>query len=159
LRFHAAGSSAACHLDRRHGPGLGIKRPLLDEAVLNRAGKAGVDVVLGVTVTGLREAADGRFDAAMVESGVFPARVIVAADGLRPRLRRQAGLDRAVSPHRYGVGAHATVLGNAGDCVDVYVTRDHEVYVTPVSASEVNIALLVGESTARTFAGRVRERF
>lgn len=159
LRLTLGSHSAEGNLSPKGHRGLGINRSTLDAALVEKAASVGVEVVLGVTVTGLETNRTGSFEAALAEGHRFPGRVVVAADGLRSRLRNQNGLDAKKSSRRYGVAAHAHVPAAAGDRVDVYVGRGYEAYITPVGPSEVNLALLLDGDTANSFGGALRERF
>src|SRR4051812_34165835 len=95
--------------------GMGVKRELLDAALLNQARARGVDVALGVTATRLLDDTQpGRFAAVQTNHGELRAKVVIAADGLGSRMRREAGLDRPSSVRRYGVSAHFNLGAMSG---------------------------------------------
>lgn len=119
-----------------HAGGLGVRRLELHEALVRRAGQVGVDLRWGVKAGGLVEGG--------VETGegVFQARWIVGADGLRSQVRRWAGLDGGEGPlPRYGVRRHFA-MAPWSEFVEVYWGPDREAYVTPVAADQVGVALL-----------------
>ena len=155
VRFNAGPHAAIASL--AGGPGLGIRRELLDAALVDAARAAGVNVHTRTTVTGLRRRA-GRVEAVQTSDGLIPARAFVAADGLQSSLRRVAGLD-AGAGSRYGVTAHVTLAAQPQPLVDIYFERGFELYLTPVGGHDVNVALLLRKSAMRPFAGRVRETF
>jgi flavin-dependent dehydrogenase len=84
--------------------------------------------------------------------------VVVGADGIRSLIRRKLGLDQ---PHgrrrRYGVRAHFTFPRGhpLPDYVTVYRDPGAESYTTPVSATELEVALLVERGRMKAFAGRL----
>jgi flavin-dependent dehydrogenase len=120
----------------RGSPGWGIRRIDLHRALLRRARESGVEAFWGVRAIALRE------DGVDTDRGLFPARWIVAADGLHSRLRRQAGLDAAPARRRrYGVRRHFA-LEPWSDFVEVYWSEGCEAYVTPVGPRRVGVALL-----------------
>jgi len=84
LRFTMDGVSAEAPVGREVRGALGVQRSRLDEALMLRAGEAGVEVRLGVEARELRRI-DGRFSIDV--EGVTDARMIVAADGLRSGVR------------------------------------------------------------------------
>jgi flavin-dependent dehydrogenase len=86
-------------------------------------------------------------------------RVVVAADGLRSRLRHAAGLQKQLRRRRYGVSAHYEMPSAPGDGVEVYFRPSYEVYVTPVGGSLVNVAVLLDAATARRLGGRLEGAF
>jgi flavin-dependent dehydrogenase len=93
---------------------LGVRRGILDAALLERARAAGVEVVAGARVSGVvRTSPDGRVcgvrarlpgDAA---EDLLGARLVVGADGRRSRVARALGLEaHARWPDRLGLAAH-----------------------------------------------------
>ncbi|MDO8307010.1 MAG: NAD(P)/FAD-dependent oxidoreductase [Actinomycetota bacterium] len=120
-----------------HGPGRGVRRTVLHQALRRRAEAAGVafvtDRVTSVVATGTS-----------VEAGGITARYLVGADGLHSSVRAATGLDReARGPQRFGVRQHFRVEPWT-DLVEVYWLPDVEVYVTPVADDVVGIAVLGG---------------
>jgi flavin-dependent dehydrogenase len=158
LRFIAGPHHAAAPLGHNGSHGLGIMRSVLDPALLATAEHAGANVRRGVICRGLARSADGWF-ALRTDSGLLSGRVIVAADGLRSRLRREAGLDRPVRGRRYGISAHVRLAASNPSSVDVYIERGRELYVTPVSDGVANVALLLGAGAMRAFAGHPEAAF
>ena len=157
VRFHAGGATASAPLSG--GGGLGIRREHLDPLVLARAAAVGVDVRRGVTVRGLLR--DGhRLLGLSTDHGDFSARAVVGADGLHSRMRRLASLEARRPGTRYGISAHV-VLHPATQAafVDVFFEHGYELYVTPVSAKEANVALLLRKPAMQSFAGCLATRF
>ncbi|MBV9082980.1 MAG: FAD-dependent monooxygenase, partial [Acidobacteriaceae bacterium] len=69
-------------------------------------------------------------------------RFVVAADGQNSGLRREAGLNRVIGERRrYGFRRHYRVLPWSRD-MELYWGPRGQIYVTPVSAHEVCLALL-----------------
>jgi menaquinone-9 beta-reductase len=111
-----------------NGPGLGIRRTVLHSALINRAAQLGVQLCWNARNASLRQ--------------LPAARLIIAADGQNSLLRREAGLHRVRAEHkRYGFRRHYKVAPWSGD-VEVYWGPRSQIYVTPVSASEVGVATL-----------------
>ncbi|GAA2004241.1 NAD(P)/FAD-dependent oxidoreductase [Catenulispora subtropica] len=119
----------------RDGPGRGVRRTVLHEALADRAEAAGVEV-LTERVTEFCQYPDH------VEALGFKARYLVAADGLHSTVRRACGLDPA-APRvpRYGLRRHFRVAPWT-DFVEVHWGRDSEAYVTPVDEKLVGVAIL-----------------
>lgn len=156
------------HADHRFaaGPGRGVRRTVLHEALWKRAADVGASFLHG-RVTGLRQ------DAAGVEVEVAPggttdgigadgagrapvtlrAGWVLGCDGLHSAVRRLAGLhvgrgpgvDRPAS-HRYGLRRHFRVPPWS-DLVEVHWSPAVEAYVTPVGAGTVGVALLGPRAT------------
>jgi flavin-dependent dehydrogenase len=153
------------HADHRFaaGPGRGVRRTALHEALGKRAADVGASFLHG-RVTGLRQDATG------VEAEVAPggdvngtcadrigagrapvtlrAGWVLGCDGLHSTVRRLTGLDAGTGPragrpasHRYGLRRHFQVAPWT-DLVEVHWSPTVEAYVTPVGADAVGVALL-----------------
>lgn len=124
----------------RRGPGLGVRRTALVEALAAVARDAGATLRFGVEVEGLETFAK----AAMLKTAAGPveATVVVAADGLGSPLRAAAGLDGgAPGPRRFGLRRHLALAPWSG-CVEVHFSPHAEAYVTPVGPRTVGVAFL-----------------
>ena len=116
--------------------GLGVRRTELHAVLVRRAEEVGVDLRWGVKAEGLTD------EGVRTDQGIFAARWIVGADGLRSQVRSWAGLDGKLSPlRRFGVRRHFAVAPWS-DCVEVHWGPECEAYVTPVSGDELGIAVL-----------------
>jgi len=113
---------------------LGVRRTTLHARMLESAQRCGVQFLWRTEVTRL-------LDRAVIAGGrIIRTRWIVGADGANSRVRRWIGLN----PHcfylrRYGFRQHYR-LRPWSDCVDVYWEDHGQIYVTPVSDSEVCLA-------------------
>ena len=117
-------------------PGLGIRRTVLHQVLVDRAMAAGVQALWKVRVCGLDERG------LLTDEGHLRAQWIVGADGLHSRVRRWAGLDRGRARfHRNGVRRHFRVEPWT-DLVEVHWTDGSEAYVTPVASQQVGVAVL-----------------
>ncbi len=131
------------YLDRRRsvtadfsaGPGLGVRRTTLHEALRHAVAEAGV-CVRPLKVAALQQDAEG------VDVEGLRSRYLVAADGLHSKVRRTLGLDaRSRGPARYGLRCHLRATPWS-DYVDVHWGEGVEAYVTPVATDLVGVALL-----------------
>lgn len=119
------------------GPGLGVRRTTLSQALATRAEAVGVrrvQVRAGVP----------RQDEEGVDVAGVRARWCVAADGLHSPTRRALGLDaprRASARARFGLRRHYRTAPWS-EHVDVLWARDAEAYVTPVAPDVVGVAVL-----------------
>ena len=162
VTFHAGGGTATALFRGRSA--LGVERTRLDQMLLDNARTAGVDVHEGVTVRALGRGPSGEPSALVTDYGLEPARVIVAADGLHSRLRRQADLDKPARSQRYAVAAHVDAP-EAREIIEIFVLKDCEVYVTPAQDNRLNVTCLGDRSLIRAlspdrwagFASLVRE--
>jgi flavin-dependent dehydrogenase len=124
------------------GGGLGVRRTELHAALVRRAEEVAVDLRWGVKAEGLGP------EGVATPQGVFGARWIVGADGLRSQVRRWAGLEAGEGRfRRFGVRRHYA-MAPWSDFVEVHWGPGCEAYVTPVGRDEVGIALLWGGGKA-----------
>lgn len=135
----------------RSGPGRGVRRTGLQAALAERAGELGVDLLTG-RVVGLDQDADS-VTAQLAEPGSLGAsagiraRWVLGADGLHSTVRELTGLAApSGGARRFGLRRHFAIAPWS-DLVEVHWTQvpqtgPAEVYVTPVAADEVGIAVL-----------------
>ncbi len=123
------------------GVGWGIRRTTLIEAMVHRARELGVEIRYGSKVHEWSLTNDGRVDL-KTDDDLLHAGILVGADGLHSRIRREAGLERpSHGPTRYGVRRHFQTTPWT-EFVEVHWTAGAEAYVTPVGPDEVGVALL-----------------
>jgi flavin-dependent dehydrogenase len=134
----ADGSLRASHTFTA-GPGRGVRRTVLQEALAARAAALGVRVVRG-RVRDLTQ--DGASVRLLLEGGAPPleARFVIAADGLHSTVRRAVGAAGGSDGRRYAVRRHAAVAPWSTE-VEVHWGRSLEAYVTPVGPDEVGVAV------------------
>jgi flavin-dependent dehydrogenase len=129
--------------------GLGIRRTALSAALLARAREVGVEVVPGADVTAHRR--EGGAIRAVTADHAFPARVLVAADGLASPTRLREGLDAPAPPRpRFGIRRHYAVPPWA-EAVEVHFGEGAEAYVTPAGEGRVGIAILFEQTDTASF--------
>jgi flavin-dependent dehydrogenase len=117
------------------GPGRGVRRLTLHTAMHERAKELGVEFVTG-RVDAITQG-DG-----WIQVGDLRARYLVGADGLHSSVRRILGLGEIASgAQRFGLRQHFGIAPWS-DLVEVYWLDDSEIYVTPVSADTVGVAVL-----------------
>ena len=140
IRYLAVGSSRVAEASFPGGPGLGVRRLVLHEALRSRAEALGVKFIEG-RVAQLRQSSDS------VDLGFVSARYAAVADGLQSPLRRALGLLRpARHPQRLGVRRHFHVA-KVEPWVEVHWATDAEAYVTPVNEDTVGVAILYTRGT------------
>jgi flavin-dependent dehydrogenase len=128
------------------GSGLGVRRTVLHAALAERAVELGVDFVAGradaivqhqdsVTVTVGTSTIDGRW--------------LLGCDGLHSTVARLVGLTRPSRDRerRYGIRQHFAVKPWS-ELIEVHFGATAELYVTPVAADTVGVAMLAPQGTS-----------
>ena len=154
VRYHFGNQTAEGRFPEADGfpsAGRGQRRKLLDQVLFKAAAETpGVTAHCGVRVDKpLVE--NGNVVGLVVEGEPRRARLTVAADGVHSRIRRFLGLDVPVLRKRLGARVHFRLAPGQKQpsWVDVFVSRGHEFYVTPLPENEVLVAVLAdGEALA-----------
>jgi len=108
--------------------GIGIRRTVLHTMLIERAADAGVELRWGQRISPADLAVQARW--------------IIGADGQRSFVRRWAGLDcGAPRVRRFGFRYHCPVAPWS-DCVDVHWGDRCQIYITPVSAESLCVAVI-----------------
>lgn len=135
VRFVDRGSAVSAEFP--DGAGIGMRRTLLHSVLESHALAAGVQLLWNTPVTGI----DGDI-VSLAGRRLLRARWIVGADGGRSLVRQWAGLtDCAQRRIRYGFRRHFQVRPWS-EFMEVHWGRNAQIYVTPVAADEVGVALL-----------------
>lgn len=123
--------------------GLGIRRTVLHQKMVDRARSIGVEFFWNSCVTGIVR------DGVHLNGEKCRARWIIGADGSGSRVRKWAGLeDSVVRVQRFAFRRHFRVAPWTG-LTEVYWGPRMQAYVTPVGADEVGVAVIVGEPGQR----------
>jgi flavin-dependent dehydrogenase len=118
------------------GQGLGLRRPLLHEKMIDQAQQLGVTLLWNTSVSGLSR------DGVTVGGKTIAARWIIGADGIRSRVRRWCGVEGPVlTQPRYAFRRHYYVKPWT-DCMEIYWGRNAQAYVTPVGHQEICLVLI-----------------
>ncbi|GAB2692364.1 NAD(P)/FAD-dependent oxidoreductase [Thalassiella azotivora] len=139
ISYVAADGSAGGRHAFAAGPGLGVRRTTLHEAVDARAREVGVRVV-GDRVVALAQDGAG-VAVGLAGGGSLRAPWVLACDGLHSPTRALLGVRARSDGRRYGLRRHARVAPWSTD-VEVHWSADAEAYVTPVGPREVGVAVL-----------------
>jgi menaquinone-9 beta-reductase len=122
--------------DFPHGHGLGVRRKVLHQRMMERALDCGVSLLWGAPVTGL-------FSGGVRLGGAeVAARWIVGADGCHSLVRRWSGLEaHRQLDRRFAYRRHYR-LSPWTEYTEVYWGEEIQAYVTPVSEEEVCVAVI-----------------
>jgi len=130
------GREASVQADFPRGRGIGVRRVLLHRVLHRHAEKLGVRTWWGVRVSG---ASNGEV---VVNGESVRCRWIVGADGQNSRTREWAKLSRCLSfDRRIGMRQHFKVKPWS-DFVEIHWAEKGQAYVTPISDSEICVALI-----------------
>lgn len=134
IRFIGPESSVAAEFPQ--GRGLGIRRVLLHQLLVEHAQKCDVEMLWGARVSAIRDAA------VLVNGRKVSCRWIVGADGQNSHVRDWAGLSAGSGrTQRIGLRQHFQVRPWS-DYVEIYWGSHGQAYVTPVGSNEVCVALI-----------------
>jgi len=118
------------------GQGIGLRRPLLHQRMIDQAQRVGVTLLWNTSVSGLSR------EGALVGGKTIAARWIVGADGIRSRVRRFCGLEVPILTRpRYAFRRHYHVKPWT-DCMEIYWGRHAQAYVTPVGHRDICLVLI-----------------
>ncbi|HRC41064.1 MAG: NAD(P)/FAD-dependent oxidoreductase [Nostocoides sp.] len=144
IRYVRGGRSVTA--DFQGGIARGIRRTELHTHLALAARAAGVEIVSARATAFEQDGA--RVQVVVAGPGDQPpvppllARYVVAADGLHSSARRALGVQaRARGPRRMGLRQHLT-LAHGLDHVEVHWGRSAELYLTPVAADLLGVAVL-----------------
>ncbi len=142
IRFVEGGLSAQACFPESHG--LGIRRPVLHQLLIERALADGVILRWATSVRTI--------DASTLKAGgrTVRCRWMIGADGTNSRMRRWAALDPVWSSvRRVGLRQHFRVTPWT-DFVEVHWRDGCQAYITPVGRDEICVAL-IGSRTGLRF--------
>jgi flavin-dependent dehydrogenase len=118
------------------GQGLGLRRPLLHQRMIEQAQHEGVTFMWNAPVSGLLR------DGGLVGGKTITARWIVGADGIRSRVRRWCGLESPIlTQPRYAFRRHYHVEPWT-NCMEIHWGRNVQAYVTPVGHGDICLVVI-----------------
>jgi menaquinone-9 beta-reductase len=133
IRFLAGEYQAAASFPA--GLGIGIRRPVLHERLVDEACASGVSFLWRTPVTGLQP------EGVVTTRGIVAARWVVGADGLHSRVRRWCGLESLRQSRRFASRSHYRARPWS-DHMEVYWGDEAQAYVTPVAEEEVCLVVI-----------------
>ena len=141
IRFIDGRTSAAADLPGEGG--IGVRRTVLHQKMVERAEGCGVELLWNSPVTGISR------DGAIAGGRLIQAKWIIGADGVHSRVRHWSGLDSGVRREvRFAQRRHYHVK-LLTDCVEVYWGRKIQAYVTPLANEETCVVLISRDPSMR----------
>jgi flavin-dependent dehydrogenase len=138
IRF--LGDSATAQATFPGTPGLGIRRTVLHQLLLQRALHLGVRFHWQNSVQGISTTPTGALIQTNRQS--LPARYLIGADGHHSRIAAWAGLTQSrLHSRRIGLRQHYT-LAPWSDFIEVYWSNHGQAYITPISPTEICVAFI-----------------
>jgi menaquinone-9 beta-reductase len=141
IRFEDERSSVSAHFPEGHG--LGVRREILDQRMIERAQDCGVSLLWNTPVMGL-------YDEGVVAGGnKINAEWIIGADGGQSRVRRWCGLESfGPQRRRFAFRVHYR-LKPWSDFTEIYWGEEAQAYVTAVGAQEICVVLILNKPDSR----------
>jgi menaquinone-9 beta-reductase len=121
------------------GNGIGMRRPVLHQKLIERAGASGVSLLWNTPVVGIGD------QGVQVPGSVVSAKWIVGADGIGSRVRKWAGLESSArNDCRYAIRRHYRIAPWS-EFMEIYWGLRAQAYVTPVDRNEVCVVVISRE--------------
>ena len=119
-----------------NGSGIGVRRTALHRLMIARAEAAGIDLLWQTPVTGLHP------EGVLLGEHIVRSRWVVGADGGHSLVRQWTGLDYYRRDRtRFAFRRHYRI-SPWNDCMELHWGPKCQIYVTPVAADEVCVALI-----------------
>jgi flavin-dependent dehydrogenase len=141
IRFEDERSSVSARFPDGHG--LGVRREILHQRMMERARVCGVLFMWNTPVMGLCE------EGVVAGGNKIRARWVIGADGSRSRVRRWSGLECFCRQRsRFAFRLHYP-LGPLSDFTEIYWGKEAQAYITPVGPHEICVALITNKPNVR----------
>ena len=123
--------------------GVGVRRTVLHQKMVERAEECGVSLLWNTPVSGLTHGG------ALLRGRAMRAKWVIGADGIQSRVRRWSGLESGSQPEgRFAQRRHYRVKPWT-DCVEIHWGERMQAYVTPLGSEETCVVLVFPEPQAR----------
>jgi flavin-dependent dehydrogenase len=141
IRFEDERSSVSARFP--DAPGLGVRREMLHQRMMERARDSGVTLLWNTPVTALHE------EGVVAGGNKIQARWVIGADGSHSRVRRWSGLERyVVERTRFAFRLHYR-LKPWSDFTEIHWAEQAQAYVTPVGSLEICVVLISNDANVR----------
>ncbi len=141
IRFEDERSSVSARFPDGHG--LGVRRDILHQRMMERARDCGVSLLWNMPVTGLAKGG------VVAGGNTIQARWVIGADGSRSRVRRWSGLENFVSQKSRFAFRLRYRLQPWSDFTEVRWGEEAQAYITPVGAQEICVVLISNKPNVR----------
>jgi menaquinone-9 beta-reductase len=126
------------------GEGIGLRRPVLHQKMIDQAQRLGVTLLWKTSVSGLSP------EGAIAGGKIIAARWVVGADGIRSRVRRWCGLEAPALPRpRYAFRRHYHIAPWTNR-TEIYWGRNAQAYVTPVGHQDLCVVVISRSAGVRS---------
>jgi flavin-dependent dehydrogenase len=141
IRFEDNRSSVSASFPDGHG--LGMRREILHQRMMERARDCGVSFLWNTPVMGLSE------EGVVASGNEIRARWVIGADGGQSRVRRWSRLESLASRRRrFAFRVHYR-LEPWSDFTEVHWGEDAQAYVTAVGSQEICVVLILNKPDSR----------
>jgi menaquinone-9 beta-reductase len=141
IRFEDSTASARAEFPTACG--LGLRREVLHQRMMERAYNCGVSFLWSAPITGLHE------EGVVVGGNKIRARWVIGADGSRSRVRRWSGLERLEYQKGRSAFRQHFRAKPWTDVAEIYWADKTQAYVTPVGANEICVAMISNRPNLR----------
>jgi flavin-dependent dehydrogenase len=143
IRFVSGDTHVAA--DFPSGQGIGVRRTILHQRLLEAAERAGVRFLWKTPVRGIAQ------HEVQLPGHAIATRWIIGADGSGSRVRRWAGLDKAVRRQQRNATRRHYRVRPWNEYMEVHWGPRSQAYVTPISPEEVCIVVIAGSAEDANF--------
>jgi menaquinone-9 beta-reductase len=145
IRFADTQSSVVA--DFPNGTGIGLRRTVLHNVLVERATKVGVSLFWGAKRTRLEAAS------IVIDGAIMKPKLVVGADGQSSRIRKDAGLDQARrAVRRFGFRRHYRIAPWS-PYMELHWGKARQLYITPISDDEICVVLMSSDPKLRLDEG------
>ena len=137
--------------DFPQGKGIGIRRPILHELLIQEVERRGVNLLWKTPVLGLGPAG------VQLPGRTVSARWVIGADGVGSRVRRWSGLETAVQRKQRTASRRHYRVRPWSDYTEIYWGPRSQAYVTPISDVEVCIVITAEKAEDTGFERALRD--
>ena len=135
--------STSVEADYPDGSGLGMRRTVLHQRMVERAEDRGINLLWNTPVTALSD------DGAILRDRIVKAKWIIGADGVHSRVRQWIGLDtKAHEGLRFAQRQHFRVEAWT-EFMEIHWSQTAQAYVTPLGAGETCVSVISRDSRLR----------